>query len=116
MDTSQDWDTIVLHRKNSEAKKKSTDSASKTPKIQVSKKESSANDSTDAGTHEKVSLSLSKQIQHARLAQKLTQKDLACKICVQPKIIQDYESGKAIPEPNILNKISSTLRVKLIRK
>ena len=109
----QDWDTLILYRKDSDKKKETPKVSSK---VEISKKESLTLDSTEGGSHQKVSLSLAKQIQQGRTIQKMSQKELALKLCVQPKIVQDYESGKAIPEPNILNKISSTLKIKLTRR
>jgi putative transcription factor len=43
----------------------------------------------------------------------LSQKDCAQKINEKPSVIQDYESGKAIPSPQILAKLERTLGVKL---
>lgn len=42
-----------------------------------------------------------------------TQKDLAQKTNEKPSVIQDYESGKAIPNPQILGKFERILGVKL---
>jgi len=44
---------------------------------------------------------------------KLSQKDVAQKINEKPSILQDYESGKAIPNPQILGKLERALGVKL---
>jgi putative transcription factor len=52
-------------------------------------------------------------IQSARLALNLSQKDVAQKINEKPSVIQDYESSKAIPNPQILAKLERTLGVKL---
>lgn len=41
------------------------------------------------------------------------QKDLAQKVNEKPSVIQDYESGKAIPNPQVLGKLERTLKVKL---
>lgn len=49
----------------------------------------------------------------ARLELKLSQKDVAQKINEKPSIIQDYEGGKAIPNPQILGKLERLLGVKL---
>lgn len=49
----------------------------------------------------------------ARLELKLTQKDVAQKINEKPSVIQDYESGRAIPNPQILGKLERILGVKL---
>jgi putative transcription factor len=59
--------------------------------------------------HEKVSTELKKQIIQARTAKKLTQAQLAQLINEKPQIIQDYESGKAIPNPQVLSKLSRVL-------
>lgn len=43
----------------------------------------------------------------------MSQKDLAQKVNEKPSVIQDYESGKAVPNPQILSKLERTLKVKL---
>ena len=52
----------------------------------------------------------------ARLAKKLTQAQLAQMINEKPQVIQEYESGKAIPSPQILSKLSRTLGTTLSAK
>jgi putative transcription factor len=69
----------------------------------------------DVGTIVKVDPSLSKAIMQARTAQKLTQKDLATAINEKPQIVAEYESGKAIPNPQIISKLERKLNVKLPR-
>ena len=59
--------------------------------------------------HQTVSLTVAKRIAQARCEKKLTQKDLANKLNLPLKIIQDYESSKAIPNHIILNKIEKIL-------
>jgi putative transcription factor len=44
---------------------------------------------------------------------KLSQKDVAAKINEKVSILQDYEAGKAIPNPQILGKLERCLGVKL---
>ncbi|KAG6379234.1 hypothetical protein JVT61DRAFT_11682 [Boletus reticuloceps] len=61
----------------------------------------------------KVNPSVGKAIQSARMEKQLTQKDLAQKINEKPSVIQDYESGKAIPSLQILSKMERVLAVKL---
>jgi putative transcription factor len=58
---------------------------------------------------------LSKAIQSARTAKKMTQKELAAKINELPHVINDYESGKAIPNPQILWTLDKALGIKLPR-
>ena len=54
-----------------------------------------------------------KAIQQARMEKGLSQKDCAQKINEKPSVLQDYESGKAIPNTQILAKLERTLGVKL---
>ncbi|KAG1662196.1 hypothetical protein FOA52_015822 [Chlamydomonas sp. UWO 241] len=63
--------------------------------------------------HEKVSSNLKTQIVQARTAKKMTQAQLAQAINEKPQIIQEYEQGKAIPNPQILSKMSRILGVQL---
>ena len=72
-------------------------------------------ESTEVFKHGTVDQSVSKAIAQARLAKKLTQKDLATAINEKPQIIQDYESGKAIPNPQIMNKLDRALGIHLPR-
>lgn len=73
-------------------------------------------DSTEEFKHDTVNQTLSKAIAQARLAKKMTQKELATAINEKPQIIQEYESGKAIPNPQILNKLDRALGIHLPRK
>jgi len=52
-------------------------------------------------------------MQAARLELKLSQKDLAAKVNEKVSVLQDYESGKATPNPQILGKLERALAVKL---
>jgi len=61
----------------------------------------------------KISPSVGRAIQTARQDLELSQKDLAQKINEKPSVLQDYESGKAIPNPQILSKLERILKVKL---
>jgi transcriptional regulator with XRE-family HTH domain len=47
------------------------------------------------------------------MEKQFTQKDLAQKVNEKPSVIQDYESSKAIPNPQILGKLERILGVKL---
>jgi putative transcription factor len=49
----------------------------------------------------------------ARLEKKLTQAQLAQQINELPKVVQDYEAGKAIPNQAIISKMERALGVKL---
>jgi putative transcription factor len=62
---------------------------------------------------EKVGLSLAKTIQQARQAKELTQKELATKINEASSIVSDYESGKGVPNQQVLAKMERILGIKL---
>jgi len=103
----QDWNPVVIRGKTT----KSATSAPH-PHREVTKEQKL--DRTELGTHEKVSISLAKTIQQARIGKGFkTQKDLANAIGVPANIINSYESGKAIPDNAILQKLRRVLGVKL---
>jgi putative transcription factor len=70
-------------------------------------------DETEVLSHERVSTDLKKNIMQARLDKKLTQAQLAQQINEKPQVIQEYESGKAIPNNQIIVKLERVLGVKL---
>ena len=72
-------------------------------------------ESTEDFKHATVNKDLSKAIQTARLAKKLTQAQLATQINERQQIIQQYESGQAIPNPQILVKLDKALGIHLPR-
>jgi putative transcription factor len=73
-------------------------------------------DETDVLAHEKVPTELKKNIMQARLDKKMTQAQLAQLINEKPQIVQEYESGKAIPNQQIIAKLERVLGVKLRAK
>ena len=72
----------------------------------------------DVETREKNNISLDNRliIQKARLAHKLTQKQLAQKLNVDEKTIKNYENGLAVPELKIMCKLENILKVSLNKK
>ena len=104
----QDWNPVIIHGKGTLGTKQVVSR----PHREVTKEQKL--DQTELGTHEKVSLSLAKTIQQARIGKGFkTQKDLAVAIGVPANIINSYESGKAIPDNQILQKLRRVLGVKL---
>ncbi|KAI0721508.1 ylMBF1 [Cerioporus squamosus] len=61
----------------------------------------------------KISPTVGKAMQAARMEKSLSQKDVAQKINEKPSVLQDYEAGRAIPNPQILAKLERVLGVKL---
>ncbi|RLN32550.1 hypothetical protein BBJ28_00016198 [Nothophytophthora sp. Chile5] len=65
--------------------------------------------------HEAVDRSLSQSLMKARMEKKMTQKALATQINEKPQVIADYESGRAIPNGQIISKLNRALGVQLPR-
>jgi len=63
--------------------------------------------------HNTVGLDIGRLIQQGRHAKEMTQKDLATRINEKPSIINDYESGKAVLNNQILGKIERAIGIKL---
>ena len=63
--------------------------------------------------HKKVSFDMKRKIQRARMEKKMTQKQLAQLLQVKPQIVNNYETGKAIPDSNLINKMQRILGTKL---
>lgn len=72
-------------------------------------------ESTEDFKHATVDRSLAQAISQARQAKKLTQKQLATAINEKPQVIQQYEQGSAIPNPQVLSKLDRALGVHLPR-
>jgi putative transcription factor len=103
----QDWNPVIIHGKAEPANQRPT------PKHYERTKEQKLEDE-ELGTHKKVPLSMAKMIQQGRIAKGFkTQKDLAIALGVNVSIIGSYESGRAIPDPSVLQKLRRVLGVKL---
>jgi putative transcription factor len=62
-----------------------------------------------------VDRSLSQALMKARTDKKMTQKQLATMINEKPQVVGEYESGRAIPNGQIISKLERALGVKLPR-
>ena len=58
---------------------------------------------------QKTGLAFGKALMQARMAKKMSQKDLGTKINEKPQVIQQYEQGKAVPNPAIISKLERAL-------
>ncbi|KAL6749340.1 DNA binding helix-turn helix protein [Haematococcus lacustris] len=133
---AQDWEPVVIRKKqltNSDLKDEAAVNAARRAGVAVAteKKFNAGTNNKAAVTtttgksaakleaetedfhHERVSSTLKTQIIQARTAKKMTQAQLAQAINEKPQIIQEYESGKAIPNPQVLSKLSRILGVTL---
>mmetsp|Transcript_9325 Transcript_9325/g.12999 ORF Transcript_9325/g.12999 Transcript_9325/m.12999 type:complete len:142 (-) Transcript_9325:225-650(-) len=68
---------------------------------------------TEDFKHRKIPVEFKKALMKARQAKKLSQKQLAQMIQVQASVIQQYENGKAIPNGQIISKLSRALNCSL---
>lgn len=101
----QNWEQVVFRKNDTKNKTTPNYERSKTQQL---------DQETEKLNHEKVGGSLGKTIQNARTANGYkTQKELANAINVDVKIISEYESGKAIPDNKILQKLRRVLKTKL---
>lgn len=96
-----------------ETMKKSNAGTNKAASSSTSLNTRKLDEDTENLTHERVPTELKKAIVQARNDKKLTQAQLAQLINEKPQIIQEYESGKAIPNQQILTKLERALGVKL---
>ncbi|KAL7836758.1 hypothetical protein AOLI_G00280420 [Acnodon oligacanthus] len=127
-----DWDTVtVLRKKGSAAQSKSKQAviaaqrrgedvettkkwaAGQNKQHVVTKNTAKLDRETEELHHERVTLEVGKVIQKGRQDNGLTQKDLATKINEKPQVIADYESGKAIPNNQVMGKIERAIGLKL---
>jgi len=134
--SDQDWETVVI-RKTGKQKAAGMSSAQQLTQAKITgavsterrvgadnRSGSSApalnarklEEDTESFQHRTVDKNLAKAISQARVAKKLTQAQLATAINERPQVIQQYESGDAIPNPAVLNKLDRALGIHLPRK
>lgn len=116
----QDWNTVTLHRTYTPQEKlKRSQRTGETVTVEKRQQQAinkiSLDNETEVFNHKKTGLKLGQQIQQARVNKKLSQKDLAHMLNEKPQIIQQYENGQAIPNPQLLNKMQTKLGVKFDR-
>eukprot|EP00823_Brevimastigomonas_motovehiculus_P001042 TRINITY_DN1151_c0_g1_i1.p1 TRINITY_DN1151_c0_g1~~TRINITY_DN1151_c0_g1_i1.p1 ORF type:complete len:117 (+),score=25.56 TRINITY_DN1151_c0_g1_i1:27-377(+) len=63
--------------------------------------------------HPKLSLEFREMLKKARAAKKMTQADLAKSMAVGVKSINDFESGLAIPDATLIEKMNRILNIQL---
>lgn len=63
--------------------------------------------------HATIDHSVAQLIQQGRQAKGLSQKELSTKLNEKPQVITEYESGKAIPNQQVLGKLERALGIKL---
>ncbi|KAM7093215.1 LOW QUALITY PROTEIN: endothelial differentiation-related factor 1 [Molossus nigricans] len=128
-----DWDTVTVLRKKgptaAQAKSKQAIlaaqrrgedvetskkwAAGQNKQHSITKNTAKLDRETEELHHDRVTLEVGKVIQQGRQSKGLTQKDLATKINEKPQVIADYESGRAIPNNQVLGKIERAIGLKL---
>ena len=104
----QDWNKIIVNKKDTsnnnpdKSKKQLSDTQLKENKLHKQADK-------DELTHKKVPPEIRKQIQQKRCELKWTQKGLAQRTNLQVTIINEIETGKAIYNPQHINKIKRVL-------
>ena len=106
----QDWKPVVVRTTQSVKEEKKTSSKKLSESQQRDHKILKQVDN-DELTHKKVSPELRKQIQQGRSALKWKQKDLAQRTNLPISVINDIETGKAIYNPQHINKIKRILKI-----
>ena len=110
--SGQDWETVVLSKPKNYV---SGGNKSNKPPVKLTDEQIRLNklENEEIVEQKKVPLELRKKIQQARSGKKMTQAQLAQKVNVKQNVINDYESGKAVPDNALLGKLERALGVKL---
>ena len=109
----QDWKQVILRNPNAPTKKNSVEV--KKNHVSTTTKAMRALDGDEIVKPAKVGNELKIKIQQARLAKKMSQKQLAQSIGVSQQDIASYENGKAIPNNKFIVKLEKALGCRLPR-
>lgn len=119
----QDWTPVVFTRNSSQKKtvaEKRVAMRRGQTKIVAKHKHNfkihKIENETENVKHDKISIHFGKALMQARMAAKMTQKQLAQKLNVKSTIIQNYEKAKGIPNQRLIQKLEKALNCKLPRK
>ena len=112
----QQWDPIVIGK----PPKKNNDynTQQKWSQNTTSQKNRKLERLADEGgrlQHVEIPHNLKLALQKGRTAKQWTQKDLALALNLKPSIINDYETGRTIPDNALISRMEKTLGVKLPR-
>ncbi len=120
MDNHQDWTPIILNGKkpitqNLNQKISIEEKKSDEEKSRLAKNYAIENE-TETFNIQTIPHTLSQEIIKARNNMKMSRKDVALKLNIQESIISNYENGKAVPDNQMLQKLSKLLNTKLSLK
>ena len=102
----QDWDIKIIKPK------KSNNQEGDKKKQYVKSKEQKMNESEESGklSHKKMDIEFGKTLQKYRLSQNMTQKDIAQKLNIPAKDINEIESGKMKHNGQLMGKIKRLMK------
>jgi len=102
----QDWDSFIMNNRSKNKTGLNEDGSKK--KEFVKSKENKFEEQIEEGklSHKKMDANYGKEIQKKRLSRGMTQKDLANKINIPFKVVNEIESGKAKHNGPIMNKLN----------
>ena len=113
----QDWTPVILTKKPEQSVSNNTlrsgNFATRTKHNPVAQHLTKIEGETETFKIKKVSSSVGKEIQKGRLAKKMSQKQLAQAINVAPKVISEFESGKAAKNEAVKRKIANYLKINI---
>ena len=123
----QDWVEVVWRKR---APRTATEAKARGFKVETRTRHSGAKNTNNKHTKklakveqedaifviEKVSRNVRVAIQKGRAAKGMKQSDLARRCNVKPQVINDYEQGRAKPNPTLMRKMERVLGVKLLGK
>jgi ribosome-binding protein aMBF1 (putative translation factor) len=98
----QDWEPVVLKKSDTDKER------------DIINKETQPKNK-DSVVLKEPSLDFQKALQQARMANKMSQKDLALKLGMNLNTMVNYEKGKEIPTNLIISKLEKILNTKLPR-
>ena len=116
---TQDWEPVVFKKNPSQLSKADAKRKGLTKTVKRTADNSQLHkveNETETFKIDKVDLNVGKQIQQARCAKKMTQKQLAQAINCQASVITELESGKAKYNPAIINKVKRALGISIKNK
>ena len=105
--------TININDENAPVTETYNLSSHKNVKLDPAKGAKKSNKETFLLSPHKPHQRLNKAIQSARVAKKITQKDIAKNLNVKLQVYADWENGKAIPSTAAIGKLEQVLEVKL---
>ena len=103
----QDWETVRFGSSGAKEKERGNGRGrSKMAKLDAE---------TEELSHVKVPLSLQRALSEARVAKGITRKQLASKLSVPVQSVEEYETGKCVPDNSFVAKMERELGVRLPR-